>query len=332
MMKLSILDQVPVRKGSSPEQSLNESIEMIQLAESLGYKRYWFAEHHSTRGLASSAPEILIAAAAAATKKIRVGSGGVLLPQYSPYKVAETFRQLSALYPGRIDLGLGRSPGGTEKVRLALTDGHKKSMTDFQRQLNDLIFFLTDTLPPDHPSYGIKAAPSASILPELFLLGLGENSARLSGSKGAGYVFGHFIKNERGERAHGLYKEVFASSPFHDSPSPITAIFIICADTEEKAEELAMSQDLWLLRVEKGLDSRIPDYEEAASYPYTESDREKISHNRRRMVIGSPETVKKQLLELKDAYQAEEFMVLTNVYSFEDRKNSYKLLSKLFPQ
>nr|WGD94376.1 MsnO8 family LLM class oxidoreductase [Bacillus subtilis] len=138
--------------------TLQHSVELAQFSEEWGYKRYWFAEHHSTKGLASTAPEIMIARIAAQTNTIRVGSGGVLLPQYSPFKVAETFRQLEALYPNRIDLGVGRSPGGTTKTRLALTDGVKKSLTEFNRQLQDVSYFLTDSLPPDHPYAGIKAA------------------------------------------------------------------------------------------------------------------------------------------------------------------------------
>ncbi len=147
MIDLSILDQAPVSKGNEPHETLRRSAELARLSEGWGYKRYWFAEHHGTRGLASVSPEIMIAHTAAATTSIRVGSGGVLLPQYSPYKVAETFRQLEALHPNRIDLGVGRSPGGTTKIRLALTDGVKKSMTEFNRQLEDLSSFLTDSIP-----------------------------------------------------------------------------------------------------------------------------------------------------------------------------------------
>lgn len=330
MIHLSILDQAPVSKGESPVTTLQHSVELAGRSEEWGYKRYWFAEHHSTKGLASTAPEIMIARIAAHTNKIRIGSGGVLLPQYSPFKVAETFRQLEALYPNRIDLGLGRSPGGTTKTRLALTDGIKKSLTDFNRQLQDVSYFLTDSLPAGHPYAGIKAAPLIDTVPELWVLGLGENSARRAAHQGIGYVFGHFISPERGESAFRVYRENFQPSAHFTAPAALFTIFVICAKTDEEAEELALSQDLWLLRVGKGLDSRVPSIEEAKAYHYTESDKNQIRENRKRMVIGSPSTVKQQLLELADLYETNEIMVLCNVFDFEAKKESYERLAGLF--
>ncbi|MED1738681.1 LLM class flavin-dependent oxidoreductase [Bacillus swezeyi] len=330
MIQLSILDQVPVSKGSDAYTALKHSTKLAEFADKWGYKRYWFAEHHNTRGLASTAPEIMIAHIAAKTDNIRVGSGGVLLPQYSPFKVAENFRQLEALYPGRIDLGLGRSPGGGAKTRLALTDGINKSLEDFPRQLQDLIYYLTDTIPSGHDYAGIKAAPLTTAPPEPWLLGLGENSAKLAADTGAGYVFGHFINPERGENAFKTYHESFQSSSFFPRPHSLAAVFVVCAATDEKAEELSLSQDLWLLRVEKGLSSLVPSIEEAKSASYTASDKMRILKNRARMVIGSPQTVKRKLLELSGRYQTEEIMVLTNVYRFEDKKQSFERLAELF--
>ncbi|SDM46826.1 luciferase family oxidoreductase, group 1 [Fictibacillus solisalsi] len=330
-MHLSILDQVPISKGQTASETLVQSGELAMLAEQWGYKRYWFAEHHSTKGLASTAPEIMMAHIAARTKTIRVGSGGVLLPQYSPFKVAETFLQLETLYPGRIDLGVGRSPGGTMKTRLALTDSIKKSMTQFPRQLQDLTYYLSGTLPSDHPYYGIKAVPSVSSPPPVWELGLGENSALQAAELGIGYVFGHFIDPDRGQEAYKAYYSNFASSPLLKQPAAgITAIFVICGASDEHAEELALSQDLWLLRVEKGLDSRLPSLEEAHAYSYSQADRKKIRINRKRMVIGSSQTVKDQLESLAERYQTNEFMVLTNLYSFDERKKSYERLANCF--
>ncbi|MCY8559226.1 LLM class flavin-dependent oxidoreductase [Bacillus haynesii] len=330
MMQLSILDQVPISKGSDAYSAVKQSAELAELADQWGYKRYWFAEHHSTRGLASTAPEIMIAHIAAKTANIRVGSGGVLLPQYSPFKVAENFRQLEALYPRRIDLGIGRSPGGTTKTRLALTDGIHKSLDEFPRQLQDLLGFLTDSVPSGHDYSGIKAAPLTDSPPEVWLLGLGENSAKLAGDMGAGYVFGHFISPARGRNAFQSYRESFRPSPFFKRPQSLAAVFVVCAESDEKAEELCLSQDLWLLRVEKGLDSLVPSIEEAKSAVYTAADKRKLVQNRSRMVIGSPQTVKRKLLELSERYQTDEFMILTNVYRFEDRKQSYERLAELF--
>jgi luciferase family oxidoreductase group 1 len=330
MITFSILDQVPVPKGSDPSSALKDSVSLAQLAEELGYKRYWFAEHHGTKGLASTSPEIMIAHTAAQTTSIRVGSGGVLLPQYSPYKVAENFKQLEALYPGRIDLGIGRSPGGTPKVRAALTDGIKKSMTEFPRQLQDLMYYLTNTLPAGHEYSGIKASPQVSSLPELWLLGLGENSAKSAGKHGIGYVQGHFINPERGEPAFSTYKERFRPSPFFSHSVQMAAVFIICAESDDKAEELCLSTDLWLLRVEKGLDSRVPSVKEAKSYVYSPEEKKRVMQNRNRMIIGSPSTVKEKLLQLTDRYQIDEVMALTNVYDVEEKRRSFERLANLF--
>ncbi|MCQ6267746.1 LLM class flavin-dependent oxidoreductase [Fictibacillus sp. WQ 8-8] len=330
MISLSILDQVPVPKGQTAAETLQQSIQLAQIAEKLGYHRYWFAEHHSTKGLASTAPEILIAHTAALTQSIRLGSGGVLLPQYSPFKVAETFQQLEALSPGRIDLGVGRSPGGTMKTRLALTDNIKKSLTAFPRQLQDLSYYLTNSLPSDHPFHGVKTSPQAPSPPGLWELGMGENSARQAAELGIGYVFGHFINPERGQEAFQTYHKTFQSSAFFEKPAGIAAVFVICGETDEHAEELALSQDLWLLRVEKGLDSRIPNIEESKSYSFTQFDREQIKKNRERMVIGSPEIVRDKLILLSEQYQTAEFMILTNVFSFAERKKSYERLAHLF--
>lgn len=159
MPSLHILDQVAIPKGQSAQETLIHTTQLAQLAETLGYERYWFAEHHSTRGLASTAPEILMAHIAAHTTTLRTGSGGILLPQYSPFKVAEVTRQLEALYPGRIEIGVGKSPGGIERTRLALTDGVPKDLSQFDRQLKDLLFYLSDSLPSGHPHTGVKAAP-----------------------------------------------------------------------------------------------------------------------------------------------------------------------------
>ncbi|MGA9288185.1 MAG: LLM class flavin-dependent oxidoreductase [Anaerobacillus sp.] len=330
MITLSILDQVPIPKGSDSYTTLEKTSELALLAENLGYKRYWFAEHHSTKGLASTAPEIMIAHVAAITNHIKVGSGGVLLPQYSPFKVAESFRQLEALHPNRIDLGVGRSPGGTAKTRLALTDGINKSLNEFPRQLDELSHYLTDSMPRGHEFTGIKAAPHTEQSPALWLLGMGENSALQAAQLGIGYVFGHFIKPDRGKDALDTYYQQFQSTYYNATPEAIITVFVVCGETDEHAEELAISQDLWLLRVEKGLDSRVPSIEEAKQHHYSSVEKERIMTNRNRMIIGSPQTVERQLRKLSEHYQTEEFMVLTNLHSFEERKKSYQRLADLF--
>ena len=330
MVTLSILDQVPIPSGSDAYKTLEHTRELARTAEALGYYRYWFAEHHSTKGLASTSPEIMMSHIAASTSNIKVGSGGVLLPQYSPFKVAENFRQLEALHPGRVDLGVGRSPGGTAKTRLALTDGINKSLNEFPRQLEELSHYLTDSMPRGHKFAGIKAAPQTDSPPSLWLLGMGENSAKKAAELGIGYVFGHFIKPDRGKNALQTYYQQFQPTYYSPSPSAIIALFVVCGETDEEAEELALSQDLWLLRVEKGLDSRVPSIDEAKQYRYTVTEEERVKNNRKRMIIGSRETVKKKIDKLAEHYQTEEFMVLTNIHDYDERRKSYERLAHIY--
>ncbi|MBN8234590.1 LLM class flavin-dependent oxidoreductase [Halobacillus kuroshimensis] len=329
-MRLSVLDQSPISKGDSAEQALQNTIELARWTEELGYYRYWVAEHHSTNGLAGSSPEILIGQIAAATSRMRVGSGGVLLPQYSPLKVAENFRVLEAFYPGRIDLGLGRSPGGGRKTRLALTDGVEKPLSSFSRQVKELQQFLHGTMPKGSDYYGVTARPATDSQPETWILGLSERGARHAAVNGTGFTLGHFISPDNGEAALRAYREKFKPSPSLDQPEVNVCIFVVCAETEEKAEKLALSQDLWLLKVEKGLETRVPPIKEAESYTYSEIEKKKIEQNRRRAVIGTPQQVKARLLELSEQYQTDEFLIITNIYDLEAKKESYRLIAQQF--
>ncbi|MEC1154011.1 LLM class flavin-dependent oxidoreductase [Cytobacillus horneckiae] len=321
-MRLSILDQIPRPKGKSVEETIAETLTTVAFAETLGYERYWFAEHHGTKGMTSSSPEILMAAAAARTTTIHVGSGGILLPQYSPYKVASQLLQLQSLFPGRIDGGVGRSPGGNERIRLALSDRRENQLGEYSEKLEELIRFLKG-------NKGLQATPRTKDAPTLFSLGLGENSAKLAASLGIGYVFGHFINSTRGQNAHKVYRENFTAG-WMDSPQALSAVFVICGESDEHAEELAASQDLWLLRTEKGLDSRIPSNEEAKTVKLREEDKKIILRNRRRMIIGDPKTVKEQLNILADKYQSNEWLILTNVYDFEEKRRSFERLASVF--
>ncbi|GAM15649.1 LLM class flavin-dependent oxidoreductase [Mesobacillus selenatarsenatis] len=326
-MKLSVLDQSVISKGDSAGETLRKTVELAQITEDLGYTRFWVAEHHNTNGIAGSSPEVLISHIASRTRKIRVGSGGVLLPQYSPYKVAENFKVLEALFPNRIDAGLGRSPGGSATTRLALTDGLRKSQNEFPRQVKDLQGFFKNDLPGDHPYQQVKAYPEVSGSPELWLLGITHRGARLAAENGTAFTYGHFITPVNGKRALEQYYREFQPSPLLDKPKANVCVFVVCAETQEKAEELALSQDLWLLRVEKGMDTRIPSLEEARNTPLTVSDRSKIIENRKRMIIGTPEKIRNAILKLSEVYSTEEFMIINNLYSFEDKVNTYTLLA-----
>ncbi len=327
-MKLSVLDQSVISAGDSAAQAFRKTVELAQITEELGYTRFWVAEHHNTNGIAGSSPEILISHIASMTKRIRIGSGGVLLPQYSPYKVAENFKVLEALFPNRIDAGFGRSPGGSATTRLALTDGLRKSLNEFPRQISDLKGFLLNELPGDHPYHGVKTYPDKTAYPGLWLLGITHRGARLAAEQGTAFTYGHFITPANGKRALEQYYRDFQPSPFLIKPKANVCIFVVCAETQEKAEELALSQDLWLLRVEKGLDTRIPSSEEAKSTTLTATDRNRIMENRKRMIIGTPQKVKNELLRLSDDYATEEFKIINNLHSFQDKVKTYTLLAE----
>ncbi|TGB04615.1 LLM class flavin-dependent oxidoreductase [Halobacillus salinus] len=329
-LKLSVLDQSPIPKGQTATQSLHDTIELAKWTEQLGYHRYWVAEHHNTNGLAGSSPEILIGQIAAATDRIRVGSGGVLLPQYSPLKVAEQFRMLEAFYPGRIDLGLGRSPGGGKKTRTALTDGYDKPLSSFSRQVKDLIHYLNDDLPKGHDYYGVHARPDTPRQPEAWILGLTERGAKHAAVNGTGFTFGHFINPDHAKEAFQAYRDRFKPSPHCPEPVTNACIFVVCAETEQEAEELALSQDLWLLQVEKGLETRVPSVEEVKAMSFSETEKVKMKANRKRCIIGNPDQVYKQLTELSSRYGTDEFLIITNIFDFEKKKTSYKLISDAF--
>ncbi|GAB3068938.1 LLM class flavin-dependent oxidoreductase [Salinicoccus sesuvii] len=323
-MKLGILDQMPKPKGMTAEQTAAHTIELAQLAESLGYGRYWFAEHHATRGMISSAPEVMMAAVASQTQTIKVGSGGILMPQYSPFKVASQIAQLESLFPGRVEAGLGRSPGGAEFLRSLLADDKPNQMAEYPDKLRQLIAYLDG-------SAKVHAAPRTTNRPELYSLGLGENSALLAGLLGIGYVFGHFIQPDRGVAALQTYRETF-SQGFMDTPSAKACVFVVCGEDDAHAEQLAHTQDIWLLNVEKGLDSQVPTPEAAEEKMrlLSEDEVKKVKNNRRRMIIGGPETVKVALDHLSDSYQCEDWLILCNIYDWEEKKQSFERLAALY--
>lgn len=329
-MKLSVLDQSVISKGDSPSTTLQKTVKLAQLSEDLGYSRFWVAEHHNTNGMAGSSPEILMSHLASMTRKIRVGSGGVLLPQYSPYKLAENFKVLEALFPNRIDLGIGRSPGGSANTRLALTDGLRKSLNEFPRQVKDLQGFLQNQLPEGHPFHDVKAFPMTATLPEVWLLGITHRGARLAAENGTAFTYGHFITPVNGQQAMNYYYNHFQPTPFLGEPKANVCVFVVCAATQERAEDLASSQDMWLLAVEKGIDTRIPSIMEAKNMPLTYDERIKIKENRKRMIIGTPQKVKSELLRLSENYQTEEFMIISNIHDFQDKIESYTLLAETF--
>ncbi|MCA0985093.1 LLM class flavin-dependent oxidoreductase [Halobacillus yeomjeoni] len=327
-MKLSVLDQSPILHGSNPQQALQQTTELAKWTDKLGYHRFWVSEHHSTDSLAGSAPEILAAHLAAQTKQIRIGTGGVLLPHYSPYKVAETFRVLESLHPGRIDLGVGRAPGGMPNVNLALNGGKMPNVEDYPGEIEELMAYLHGQDPHGMDLY---ATPKGETTPPIWMLGSSGTSARLAADLGASYSFAHFINGRGGFRAMERYRDYFSPSMQQSEPGGNVSVFVVCAETDEHAEFLASSLDLALLKIEQGEKRyEFPTPEEAIQYPYSSFERERVEDNRNRMVVGSPQKAKEELIQLADLYQVDEMIINTIVSPFEERLKSYELLAEVF--
>jgi luciferase family oxidoreductase group 1 len=331
MLNLSVLDQSPVRQGVTPRDALLETIELARHVEALGYRRYWLAEHHATPALAGSAPEIMIARIAAETSHIRVGSGGVMLSHYSSLKVAEQFRMLETLYPGRIDLGIGRAPGSDQLTAAALAHGPGAlGIEHFPNQIADLIGYLEHTIPGEHPFSRIQLSPDGETLPEIWILGSSDQSAIFAAYFGRAYSFAHFITDEGGPEIMAAYKAQFRPSAKRTAPQASIGVFVICAESEERARYLAASRDLSRLRSRQGILKPFPPPEEALAYPYTDIERRVVEYHRRRQIVGTKETVKPQLEALAESYGVDEIVVLTITHDYQARKRSYALLAEAF--
>lgn len=329
-MKLSVLDQSPIISGHTPQQAIRQTIRLAQAAEQMGYCRYWCAEHHSIMALADPCPEILITRLAAATSTIRVGSGGVLLPYYSPLKVAEQFRMLEALFPGRIDLGIGRAPGGDQATAMAMGQGRYPSADDFPDQVQYLAAFLDDDMPDGHPFRQVKAQPAGPTSPQIWLLGSSDYSGALASQLGLRFAFAHFISARGGDVVMRDYKKRYQPSPREPQPQAMVCVFVICADTQEQALRLSQSVNLRRLNMDYGVNAPVPTLEEAEKYPYTDTDRQRIAHHSRRVVLGTPDVVKQRLLEIKTEFDADELMVITITGDYETRLHSYELVAQAF--
>lgn len=330
-LPLSVLDLSPVGSGSSSPQALRNTLDLARLVDGLGYTRYWLAEHHNIPSVASSAPEVLIGHVASETARIRVGSGGIMLPNHSPLKVVETFRVLEALHPGRIDLGIGRAPGTDGMTALALRRSREAlGADDFPEQLAELFAFASDGFPDDHPFRSITATPNDVPLPPVTLLGSSGYSAQLSASLGLGFAFAHHISPAGAVPAMRAYRSGFVPSAELARPEAILALSVICAETDEEARYLAASLDLVLLRLRTNQRGPLPTPEEALAYPYTAAERALIESLRPMYMAGSPETVRAKINELAAATGADEVMILTTVHDHAARRRSYELLADAF--
>ncbi|MGP4071494.1 LLM class flavin-dependent oxidoreductase [Piscibacillus sp. B03] len=327
-LQLSVLDQSPLLQGHNEQDALAQTIALAKHVDELGYKRFWMSEHHSTKSLAGSAPEILVSAVAAQTKHIRVGTGGVLLPHYSPYKIAETFRVLEGLYPGRIDLGIGRAPGGMPGVNYALNRGQYPDVQSYPTQVSHLIDYLIGESPE---GYEVKATPFGSTVPPVFMLGSSGGSASVAGQLGTGYTFAQFINGDGHPAAIDRYYNSFIPSDIMREPQASVAVFAVIGDTEEEAEFFASSLDYALLTLAQGkVRQYFPSPEEASQNKYNMYEQEAIRDNRKRMIVGDVQSVKQQLEHLADTFKVNEIMVNCIVSPFERRVDSYTKLANAF--
>lgn len=329
MIPLSVLDLSPVTTETSGAQALRNSLDLARHADALGYCRYWVAEHHNLATIASSAPDILIGRIAAATTRLRVGSGGVMLPNHAPLTVAERFKALEALFPGRIDLGLGRAPGTDPVTSVALRRRQDiNADDDFLDRLQELLLLENRGYPPEHPFAKIRVMPDGVALPPLFLLGSSDYSARLAASIGAGFSFAHHFASHDAADAMLAYRAGFRPSPMRAAPYAILAVHVVCAETGEAAERLAATGDLhsvWRARGEY-LPLEHPDV--ALAYPYSIADRERMQHNRTRRFVGAPDRIKSRLDHLIAATRADEVMITTMIFDHAARKACYALMAR----
>ena len=322
---LSVLDLVPVADGATSAQALADTLDLARRADELGYLRYWVAEHHGMPGVASSSPPVLIGAIAAATSRLRVGSGGVMLPNHAPLVVAEQFGMLEALHPGRIDLGIGRAPGTDGRTAAALRRGvDGLSADEFPQQLAQLRGFFRGTVP------GLTAVPAEGNEPPLWLLGSSGYSAQVAGALGLPFAFAHHFSGENTLPALRLYRDSFTPSQALAEPYAVVCASVLVADDDPTARRLALPGALSFLRLRTGRPGPLPSVAEAESYPYSPQERAFVEDRLDAQVVGSPETVLRGLQELQAATVADELMVTTMTHDPKDRLRSYELLSQVW--
>lgn len=331
-LSLSILDQSTIASGRHAGDAVQETLELARLADRLGYARYWLAEHHNSSSHAGTAPEVLIAAIAATTKRIRVGSAGVMLPHYSSLKVAEQFRMLEAIAPGRIDLGVGRAPGSDGRTAYALNPAAAQAADRFPQQVQELLGWTGEGLPLDHPFRTIRAQPEVPTAPQVWVLGSSDYGAQLAAHLGLPYCFAYFITDGRGAaEAVELYRQNFRPVTGRlEAPHAALGVFALCADTESEARRLYRSRELWRLSRDRGIFPPLPSVEEAEAYPYSPAEQAHLDRLRPRAIIGTAEQVRVRLEALAAELGVQEIAVLTPMHDKQARQRSFQLLAEAF--
>jgi luciferase family oxidoreductase group 1 len=326
--RLGVLDQSPISEGMTGADALRNSVELAQYAESLGYERYWVAEHHGTPALACASPEALIGPIAATTSRIRVGSGGVMLPHYSPFHTAETFSMFAGLFPNRIDLAVGRAAGTDPTTAFALQrDRRQAAPDDFPAQLFELMAYLDDDMPRDHPFARLTQLPGRPELPDLWLLGSSPQSGIWAAEVGLPYAFADFI-NPNGAEIAARYRRDFTPSKQHATPKTMVAVWALCAETDEEARRLAASSKMMFTLFFRGQLIAIPPVEKALRFlEQQQNESPDVMMTRRRSIVGTPQTVRAGIEKVAREYEADEVMVVTITFDHAARKRSYELIA-----
>jgi luciferase family oxidoreductase group 1 len=327
-LALSVLDLAPVGSGGSAAEAVRRTVDLARLAERLGYVRHWFAEHHGMPSVASASPEVLIAHVAAHTRTIRVGSGGVMLPNHAPLRVAEAFRTLEALHPGRIDLGLGRAPGSNDNASKAM---RAFSGDNFPAMLGELLTWAgVRRLPEGHPMGSLRAMPDDAALPPIWVLGSSGSSARMAAASGMGYAFASHFSPAPAAPVFAAYRDAFVASPAFARPHAILAMSVVCADTSAQAEYLAGALDLAMVQIRQGRFTVLPSPAEAVAYRFDDAEREIVRQFRSLAVVGAPESVRREIASRAAECQADEVMIVSNLHGHAQRLRSYELIARSF--
>ncbi|WP_249871516.1 LLM class flavin-dependent oxidoreductase [Oceanobacillus saliphilus] len=330
MVLLNILDYALIDEGSTSRDALRHTTDLVRVADELGYHRFWVPEQHQALSIASSAPELLMMHLATNTKTIRIGSGGVMIPHYSPYKVAENFRTLEALHPGRIDLGIGNSTGG-RLVNHVLNE-EKEERLSYEQQVKDIQKYLGDDTTQEHRFRKVIAMPQIDTLPEIWMLGAGGKSTKIASELGTAYTYAHFIKPfEVGSEIIATYRKHFKPSIFHDKPNVAITVFVVIGETNEEAEIFAKAFDLWMASLETAKNpTHFPSVETAKRRQYSPFEKQKINQIRKRAIVGNPHFVREEIVKLAERYHADEVTVIPNIPGAANRMKAIQLLAKQF--
>ena len=331
-MRLSVLDQSMIVSGRAPEASIRETLELARLCDRLGYHRFWVSEHHSSDSIAGSAPEVLLAALAVSTQRIRLGSAGIMLPHYSALKVAEQFRVLEALAPGRIDLGLGRAPGSDGRTAFALNPNAAEAANQFPAQLRDLMAWVAGApLPETHPFRAVRAQPTGPTAPAVWMLGSSTYGAQVAAYFGLPYCYAYFFTEGQGaQEALSLYRQTYRPSPANPLPYAAIAVFALAADTQDEADRLFAAREVWRAERERGRFVPLPSPEEAQAYPFSDAERARNAAIRERSAYGTPDAVCRRLTGIAQENGADEVAIVTAMHDPIARRRSFALIAEAF--